>query len=84
MVQLTTNHHDGADNGLSPVRRQAIISTNNALVYWRKYTPLGYKGLSSLWHLALVFHANCPLSRIPTAMENLARPQCVLFIYLDD
>ena len=28
----------GSDNGLAPIRRQAIIWTNDGLVYWRIYT----------------------------------------------
>ena len=34
------NLNIGPDNGLVPNRRQAIIYTNNGLVYWRIYASL--------------------------------------------
>ena len=37
----------GSDNGLSPVRRQAIIWTNDALGYWRIYASLNLNELKS-------------------------------------
>ena len=36
----------GSDNGLEPTRRQAIIWTNDGLVYWRKYASLGLRELT--------------------------------------
>ena len=38
----------GLYNGLAPVRRQAIIWTNDGLVYWRTYAPLGLSELKEL------------------------------------
>ena len=35
----------GSGNGLAPVRRQAIIWTNDGLVYWRIYSSLGLNEL---------------------------------------
>ena len=35
----------GPDDGLTPTRRQAIIWTNDGLVYWRIYAPLGLNEL---------------------------------------
>ena len=35
----------GSDNGLASNRRQAIIWTNNGLVYWRIYASLGLNEL---------------------------------------
>ena len=40
----------GSDNGLAPKRRQAIIWTNYASVYWRMYASLG---LSEWTHIDL-------------------------------
>ena len=34
------------DNGLTPVRRQAIMWTNDGLVYWFIYVSLGLGGLN--------------------------------------
>ena len=31
----------GSDNGLAHIRGQAIIWTNNGLIYWRIYASLG-------------------------------------------
>ena len=31
----------GSDDGLAPIRRQAIIWTNGDLIYWRTYASLG-------------------------------------------
>ena len=31
----------GSDNGLAPIRRQAIIWANDFFVYWRIYASLG-------------------------------------------
>ena len=36
----------GSESGLAPIRRQAIIWTNDGLVCWRTYAPLGLNGLS--------------------------------------
>ena len=36
----------GSDNGLAPIRRQAIIWTNGGLVYWHIYASLGLNELS--------------------------------------
>ena len=36
----------GSDNGLSPNRQQAIIWTNEGLVYWPMYVSLGLNELS--------------------------------------
>ena len=36
----------GSDNGLAPNRRQAIIWTNDGLVYWRIYASVGLDELS--------------------------------------
>ena len=38
----------GSDNGLVPVRQQAIIWTNDGLVYWHKYVSLGLNELNPL------------------------------------
>ena len=35
----------GSDDGLAPVRRQAIIWTNHGLVQWRIYASLGLSEL---------------------------------------
>ena len=43
----------GTDNGLLPIRRQAIIWTNDGLVNWRIYTSLG---LDDLTHWGRVTH----------------------------
>ena len=37
----------GSDDGLAPVRRQAIIWTNDGLVYWRVYASLGLNELKT-------------------------------------
>ena len=37
-----------SDNGLAPNRRQAIVCTNDGLVYWRIYATLGLNELSPL------------------------------------
>ena len=38
----------GSDNGLVPNRRQAIIWTNDCLVYWRIYASLGLNDICSI------------------------------------
>ena len=40
----------GSVNSLSPVRRQAIIRTNDGLIYWRIYASLGL-GLNGVRHI---------------------------------
>ena len=37
----------GSDDGLAPSRRQAIIWTNDGIVYWRIYTSLGLNELTN-------------------------------------
>ena len=37
-----------SDNGLAPNRQQAIIWTNDGIVYWRTYASLSLDGLRSL------------------------------------
>ena len=48
------NSSSGSDNGLVPIRRQAIIWTNYGLVYWRIYASLGLNELktirSQIWY----------------------------------
>ena len=34
-----------SDGGLAPIKRQAVIWTNDGLVYWRKYASLGLNKL---------------------------------------
>ena len=36
----------GSDNGLAPNRRQAIIWTNDGLIYWHIYASLSLNELS--------------------------------------
>ena len=36
----------GLGNGLTPIKRQAIIGTNNSLVYWRIHACLGFDELT--------------------------------------
>ena len=36
----------GSDNGLAPSRRQAIIWTNDGLIYWHKYASVSLNELS--------------------------------------
>ena len=36
----------GSDDGLVPIRWQAIICTNDGLVYWRIYVSLGVDELN--------------------------------------
>ena len=47
-VCLINNVIIGSDNGLAPTRRQAIIRTNNGLVYWRIYPSFGFNESISL------------------------------------
>ena len=47
-VQLTISHH-WFRYGLVPVRRQAIIWTNDGLVHWRIYASLGLNELIAKW-----------------------------------
>ena len=42
---IEQNASIGLDNGLVPNRRQAIIWTNDCLVYWRIYASLEFSGL---------------------------------------
>ena len=42
-----------SDNGLAPTRRQAVIWTNDGLVYWRIYASLG---LNDLTHMPEAIH----------------------------
>ena len=37
----------GSDNGLAPSRWQAIIWTNDGIVYWRIYASLGLNELKN-------------------------------------
>ena len=46
MIQLTI-FNIGSDNGLTPVRRQAIIWINDGPVYWHIYASLGLTELNT-------------------------------------
>ena len=51
---INDNPAFGSDNGLAPNRRQAIICTNDALVYWRTYASLGIHELVALLSMLAV------------------------------
>ena len=44
----------GSDNGLAPNRRQAIIWTNDGIVYWRIYASPGHNELTEDGEIRLV------------------------------
>ena len=70
----------GSDNGLAPNRRQAIIWTNNGIVYWPIYARLAtmsyFRYIFSTWHFPVTLGSMhlTPLikkkNRILTVMIN--------------
>ena len=48
-MSLINNDTIGLDNGLAPIRQQAILrSTNDGLIHWLMYAPFGPSEISRL------------------------------------
>ena len=64
-----------ADNGLVSIRREAIIWTNDGLVYWRIYAVLGLSELSQIVanHFLIFNNNDIIFPEIPVILHVLSR-----------
>ena len=81
MVQLTIKYSIGSDNGLVPIRRQAITWTNDGLGWWRIHASLSLNELKAVVQTSM----SCFVTILPFQCMKLSKSRSlipsVIFLY---